>query len=688
MANYNFKHSNFFSNYQSDKKIGIEELLKKDYADIYESMMDENFELNVDDCDIFNEIKYNHKVVGFSTYNLIDNNNLILTEIYVLPAFRGNKLFNWELTYLFNEGYVVSIHQPSKKIVELLIKYGYAEKINKSLVVSAINFTIDKKNLIFDDNNFLGNFDINFTNLYDLNISANLIFNIKSIKSYQVAYSKVSIYDKGVVEEDIRKNLDKNYFDETVSILTRRDLEIERRIILLKDNLPSENLDLKEIFSSKNMADIFMDYVEKGIVSLNEIKMIKQQLFIDLTRSAIRMQAIPLRLNYLALNYNNNKEIDDNINPCPYCNEELDYSQRYCISCGYDTFNDINTNKENFLFKDVLKEKQSYKYSINNIVEKKEEYGEDYLISLAICYVIDNLNIRNYEEIFDLAANYYGIYYLDLRQIMDDKGYITYDVLESNWFEEAHEFNVSELKNILLKNNIKQSGNKDDLINRIKSNISLKTIKSKVPKITELGFDFKKDSYPVLFHDDYLNNYVYEEFAMIYNNSKKTSINDITIDFLEQHVNKAIKSKNHDQLVDSLSFQSYLHSQNNDIEELLRTELKIFFVNINMLFVDEVYYDYYEALNEDNYKLLKKLMHNYDFEEMVFILNLIHDSFDEKDLNISMDETVEILNRMNREGYTSLNRRIRYNHYPSKSYVENSSSKRKKLKITSLDDFF
>lgn len=687
MESDTYKHSNVFSIIHNDRDIVIEDVLKDKYSDIYDSIIEEEFMLDTDECNVFNEIRFNEKVVGFATYAMANRTHLVLTNIYIIPSYRGKKLFNGEISRLFEEGYVISIHNPSKKIVETLIDYGYAEKVTDSLVVSAINFSVEKRDMISSSDVSGYDFENALTNLYDLRICAALLFNIENIESFDVYYTKKSIHDDS---EEAVNNVSEEYFKDIVNILTRRDLEIERRVLLLSNNLPSENLEIKELFSS-DLADIFMDYVDRKMVSVDEIKKIKQQLFIDLTRSSIRKQSIPQRLNYLVSNYHNSRQTDENVkNPCPYCKEELDYSQRYCVSCGYDIFNDMNVkNKNNFLYRDVLKEKLSYKHSLNNVQEKKDEFNEEYLLTLAICYVIDNLNIRNHYEIFDVAVNKYNLSNHNLRKIMGRKGYITYAVEESTWFEEAQQFSVSELKEILLKHNIKQSGNKNDLIERIQLNVSLDKVKSKVPKITSSGYQFKNDSLPMLYHNEYLKNYVYEEFENFYNDSKKTSIDEISIDFLDKHIQKAVKSKNHNQLIDSLRLQSMFYSNTRDLEEVLRIELKIFLINLNMLYVDDVYYDYYEAIDETTFKNLKKLMYEYDFDEMLFILGLIYREFDEKDLHIGMDEVEDILHRAySQNNAHSLNYRVKYDHYSSKINIDTFTKTKKQTRIRSLDDYF
>ena len=687
---FNKKHLNIFSFYQVDEKIIIKDILKTKYVEIYDSMIEENFPLNVETCNIFNEIKFNGKVVGFSSFDLRNDSHLILTEIYILPSFRGNRLFYKELSHIFENGYLVSIYEPSRRIVEILIGYEYAEKINDSLVVSAINFCVNKEHMIsYNQLSENEKHEINFTNLYDLDICATLLFNIENYESFGLYYSNISVYDGKAISTDARKNINEDYIKNIVDILIRRDLEVERRLLLLTNNLPSKKLEIKELFASNDLADIYMDYVNNGEVTINEIKKIKQQLFIDLTRSTIRKDSIPLRLNYLVSNLHKDKEIDENNrNPCPYCKEELDYSQRYCVSCGYDIFNDMNIrNKNNFLYKDVLNEKLSYKHSITNIVEKIDECSDEYLMILAICYIIDNLNVNNYYEIFYLASEHFDLNDYDLRKVMEEKKFLTYDVVD--WFEEAQEYTVSELKDILLKNNIKQSGNKKELVERINLNISLDKIKSKVPKISKLGFQFKEDNNLLLYHNKFLKKYVYEEFKDFYENSNKDNIDEITISFLDKHIQKAINYKNHGQLIDSIQLQTQLYYDVKDIEEVLRLELKIFLINVNMLFIDKVYYEYYDPIKEDTYNNLRNLRYEYDFEEMVFLLTLIYGDFDENDLNISLDESVDILRRLlEQNSLSNLNNRIKYNNYSIKMDKYPISTPKKETKITSLDKYY
>lgn len=80
-------------------------------------------------------------------------------------------------------------------------------------------------------------------------------------------------------------------------------------------------------------------------------------------------------------------------------------------------------------------------------------------------------------------------------------GFITHGSSEDS----LETLTVNELKNILLKNNLTQSGKKKDLIQRIVSNIDPYSLEKMVPctnyKITALGYDeLKQEEYVLYFH--------------------------------------------------------------------------------------------------------------------------------------------------------------------------------------------
>uniref|UniRef100_UPI003890CDFE hypothetical protein n=1 Tax=Methanobrevibacter sp. TaxID=66852 RepID=UPI003890CDFE len=120
--------------------LDVESILKKDYEYIYESILNEGFILENKLGDVFKEILFENKVVGFAFCELNSQTNFVLNEIYILPEFRGNSLFLLEINILLAAGNSLSILQPTKNLVELLIHYGFAFKLSENIVASAISF--------------------------------------------------------------------------------------------------------------------------------------------------------------------------------------------------------------------------------------------------------------------------------------------------------------------------------------------------------------------------------------------------------------------------------------------------------------------------------------------------------------------------------------------------------------------
>lgn len=54
------------------------------------------------------------------------------------------------------------------------------------------------------------------------------------------------------------------------------------------------------------------------------------------------------------------------------------------------------------------------------------------------------------------------------KEMMIDEGFITYGMNSEKWDIESNQYKLSELKAILKRYNLKTSGNKSDLIKRIK----------------------------------------------------------------------------------------------------------------------------------------------------------------------------------------------------------------------------
>ena len=159
--------------YLTENTIDIMPLLNETYPYIIDSIEKENFILKSNKCNLFKELVYENKVIGFCSYDFSrEFMTAALNNIYILPEFRGNHLFLEELEKTMKEHNKPSIIEPTRHVVELLIKYGFAKKINENIVASAIEFIVPGEHVL--TNNEIENEEELSTHYYDLNICASI----------------------------------------------------------------------------------------------------------------------------------------------------------------------------------------------------------------------------------------------------------------------------------------------------------------------------------------------------------------------------------------------------------------------------------------------------------------------------------------------------------------------------------
>lgn len=128
----------------------VVEMLKQHYSYIYDSMLEEGYEIKEDvECMMFKEVVHIDEVVGFSTYTGSDVNQtqtLVLQHIYVMPEFRGNNLLIKDIYDTIALDRYVSIELPTHFIVESLINAGLAQVFDDRYVISKVPFSVPVHN--------------------------------------------------------------------------------------------------------------------------------------------------------------------------------------------------------------------------------------------------------------------------------------------------------------------------------------------------------------------------------------------------------------------------------------------------------------------------------------------------------------------------------------------------------------
>ena len=220
--NYTTRADNTQKVYLCETPLDVVNILRTDYDYLYDAISDEGIILKGLECNLFKEIVFDSKVVGFCSYDFSSEFiTAALNNIYVLPEFRGNGLFLAELQKTMVEYNKPSIIEPTRLVVELLVKYGFASKISDTLVASSLEF-------IVPGNHVQSNSDYQkeelSTHFYDLNICSSIHF--LDIEKGIIAYSSPLNYD--IIHYDClnkRKSMDDGdylkaieYFDKALEI--------------------------------------------------------------------------------------------------------------------------------------------------------------------------------------------------------------------------------------------------------------------------------------------------------------------------------------------------------------------------------------------------------------------------------------------------------------------------------------
>ena len=330
----------------SEDSFDILEILKEDYPYIYESINDERFILKYGQCNLFKELLCDRKVVGFCSYDFSrEFLTVALNNIYILPKFRGNGIFLKELENTMIEHNKPSIMEPTRLVVELLIKYGFACKINDSLVASAIEFIVPGSHVL--SNGGYENEELS-THFYDLEICG--CIHVLDVDDAHIAYSAPLNYD--IIHYDCiekREKMDDSYFKGISEIFKSNDLNFMDILLNLEERLPVKNYTLEEVIGDESgFSPYIQSLIDDGHVTHQRALEIKQQIREEYEAGMILNESLLVRLAYL-FEDSNEPKIKSHTDICPYCSMPIDSHDRFCHFCGINLDCDLEEMQSNLI---------------------------------------------------------------------------------------------------------------------------------------------------------------------------------------------------------------------------------------------------------------------------------------------------------------------------------------------------
>lgn len=351
--NFLERQNNTQNVFLSEEAMDITDILKSRYGYIYDSMAREGFILKYDTCNLFKELICDSKVVGFCSYDFSrEFMTVALNNIYILPDFRRNGIFLRELERTMAEHNKPSIMEPTRLVVEILIKYGFAKKISGGIVASAIEFIVPGSHVL--SNGEYGDEELS-THFYDLEMCASI--HILDIAESRIAYSGPLNYD--IMHYDCienRSGMNEDYFKGICELFKSSEVEFMEILLNLEEALPIRDYTLEEVIGPEGEFSPYIEsLIDDGHVTRSDAFEIKTQIREEYESGMILNESLLVRLAYL-FDKNTEPRIQSHDDTCPYCGMPVDSHDRFCHFCGinldYDAdgmekslLNSINTSK-------------------------------------------------------------------------------------------------------------------------------------------------------------------------------------------------------------------------------------------------------------------------------------------------------------------------------------------------------
>ena len=195
-------------------------------------------------------------------------------------------------------------------------------------------------------------------------------------------------------------------------------------------------------------------------------------------------------------------------------------------------------------------------------------YGKDYPIShdIYVFRILKSLKKHNSLKIAMAVAGMKGSmtpHAVESQLFMQDL--ISDEVNYDNWDEFAHDsLTIKDLKNILRKNNLKISGKKQELIDRIAENqIPLDDFRSDKAIVTLDGEEFLQQNQWIDFYDTFLEKFDFNDFMKYLDNNDGEFI-ELVFNYLQEHLKLAEKENNSIYVADCIMAHEMISKAGND----------------------------------------------------------------------------------------------------------------------------
>lgn len=282
-----------------------------------------------------------------------------------------------------------------------------------------------------------------------------------------------------------------------------------------------------------------------------------------------------------------------NLKTCPDCNTKFLKTDPFCFNCGASLVTKNTVKNDNLEVRDgklVAKEDEPSKNDDLNDLEAlySQTVKSKYAPSFKVAYVLylEEFRKNPAKKFSDMVAKQHDTSVNKLKnQALQDEF-----IEPASPLTVARESKVNELKEILKEHNLKVSGKKDELIERLGENLSedelKKYFKSKTYQISDGGLDFlSKNSYILYIHDnkDISKVFYPSDIVKIFEEKEYdlSEIQDIILKYLKRVFDERLTAESWVDFKRYANAIAFVLEDKNELRQALNIRIKVFLFDIN-----------------------------------------------------------------------------------------------------------
>ncbi len=170
----------------------------------------------------------------------------------------------------------------------------------------------------------------------------------------------------------------------------------------------------------------------------------------------------------------------------------------------------------------------------------------------------------------------------------------------------SKKYTVSQLKDVLRKNNLNVSGKKNELVERVFPVLSKNADDFEV---TELGKKYLIDNEWINLYQFALAAFDFDDYAEYAKTSDKNML-DTAFEYIDGFISDSLLVNHFGMFIDAISAKALIHAYNQDYDSYLDYDLQRFILGLNPIVMDYNTYANYQIIDPANIHNIKNVIEN------------------------------------------------------------------------------